>query len=371
MYDYVTELERQGLDNHVVTMCRKNAQTRPFEKVYEIEQDRSRGTRGNLLLRIVRKLGLKKVDERTWPRIRKQLGKVVDQVQPDIIHAHFGGAGVMISPVSQECGIPLVTTFYGRDISAALSEPAWRSRYTKLWTSIGAVTVLSENMKARAESLGCPANKVHVVHLARAIDIALTPDKKRKPVQRLLSVGRLVEKKGFEDAVNAVSQASRNRADLELDIVGEGELRPQLEAAIKLAEVEHRVRLHGAVPETKVIEMMRTADAFILCSKTASNGDEEGTPTVLIEAQALNLPCISTLHSGIPEVIARENHRFLAPQGDVQAIADRIELLTRQSPAELDDIVANGRKHVAQNFDLQREAQKLATLYESLQSESP
>jgi colanic acid/amylovoran biosynthesis glycosyltransferase len=126
------------------------------------------------------------------------------------------------------------------------------------------------------------------------------------------------------------------------------------------------VSLLGARPTAEVLELMTRADAFLLTSKTSRDGDQEGTPTALIEAQSLGLPCISTFHAGIPEVIPADNHFLLAQEGDISAIAQSISRLIKIEPAELARVCETAKAHVFRFHDLERETRKLLGLYSSI-----
>jgi glycosyltransferase involved in cell wall biosynthesis len=108
---------------------------------------------------------------------------------------------------------------------------------------------------------------------------------------------------------------------------------------------------------------MEKADAFVLPSKTASTGDREGTPTVLVEAQASGLPCIATEHAGIPEMIPEANQDLLLPEGDPDALADRLRKLMALSVEELGKIAERGRGKVEADFCLSSEVEKLKNIY--------
>jgi glycosyltransferase involved in cell wall biosynthesis len=108
---------------------------------------------------------------------------------------------------------------------------------------------------------------------------------------------------------------------------------------------------------------MANADAFVLCSKTATNGDQEGTPAVLIEAQSLGLPCVATTHAGIPEMIPPENHRLLAGEGDIAGIAERLRWLICSPKTVVDDITLRGRSFVREKFDLVTQVSNLRSVY--------
>jgi glycosyltransferase involved in cell wall biosynthesis len=211
---------------------------------------------------------------------------------------------------------------------------------------------------------------VHVVHLARDLsNFSYRPPE--GAVSEWISVGRLTEKKGHLDAIRAVQKETERGEPLRLRIVGDGPQRDDLEQYIRANDLEDTVELLGSRPNAEVGRLLRDADAFLLCSKTAASGDREGTPTVLVEAQAVGLPCVSTRHAGIPEMIPEANHQFLAPEGDVDAIAECIRRVRTCSEAERRRVAEAGREMVETSFSLERETQKLQSVYHhALESES-
>jgi colanic acid/amylovoran biosynthesis glycosyltransferase len=369
IYDYVTELERLGTDNHVVCLRRENEDSRPFDKVAVVEAA-GRWNPVKLGFRALASVGIGSTTESSWSIERPRLASVVRRVEPDVIHAHYGPEAVMIAPVARRMGVPLVATFYGYDISRLALEAEWQRRYRRFWPGVSAVTVLSKDMRRRAIHLGCLSHLIHVVHLSRDLDLLPFRQPTRR-VERFISVGRLTEKKGHLDAIDAVGRAIARGIDASLDIVGSGLMRPAIEHRIRDHQLDARIRLHGSIGNSDVLQLMREADALLLCSKTAADGDQEGTPTVIVEAQALGLPCVATAHAGIPEMIPEGHHRFLAPEGDVASLADRIVSLCACSVEELERIAVEGRAMVEREFNLTTECGKLIELYEMSNSNPP
>jgi glycosyltransferase involved in cell wall biosynthesis len=263
--------------------------------------------------------------------------------------------------------VPLVATFYGYDISRLAREAEWQRRYRAVWPGVSAVTVLSNDMRMRVMQLGCPSSLINVVHLSRELEV-LPYRRPTRQVARFISVGRLVEKKGHLDAVDALGRAIGRGIDATLDIVGTGPLRPAIEQRIRDLQLEARIRLHGAMANSEVLQLMSEADALLVCSKTAADGDQEGTPTVIVEAQALGLPCIATAHAGIPEMLPEMHHRFLAPEGDVAALEDRIVSLCACSVEEVERIAVAGREMVEREFNLTTECSRLIEIYRTSSS---
>jgi glycosyltransferase involved in cell wall biosynthesis len=224
-----------------------------------------------------------------------------------------------------------------------------------------ALVAISDVMREQLLELGVSASKVRIVHVGkRASDYVYQLP--RSPVLNWVSVGRLVEKKGHLDCIKAFAIAMRG-TDATLTIIGDGEERETLIDEVAAQKLSQRVRFVGSLPHTEMLQAMREADAFVLCSKTATDGDTEGTPVVLLEAQALGLPCVATRHSGIPEIIAAENHRFIAEEGNVHDIAARMALLSQATQEELASITRCGRHKVEREYDVDNEAGRLLEVY--------
>ena len=363
-YDSIRELERQGVECHVLASERVNPEGRPFPAV-EIEPPPSEWDPRSAALRFLSRIGVGAERAASWPTLRTRLRARLRATDPDIVHAHFGPAAVLIAPITARAGVPLVASFYGYDISRLPRDPFWSERYRRLWSRAAAITVLSADMKARVVGLGCPGDRVHVVRLSR--DLATMPTRPVPgAIRRFLSVGRLTEKKGHLDTIAAFRRLAESGSDLQLRIIGEGEQRPEIEAYLRAHDLDGRIALLGALDNAEVMREMTAADAFILCSRTTAAGDQEGTPTVFVEAQAVGLPCLGTLHAGVPEMIPRENHWLLAPEGDVEQIAERVLALVRRSPEEVARVVEAGRRKVRADFNLALETAKLRGIYEAL-----
>lgn len=366
IYDYVTELERQGVRCHVVAQERENPEARPFERATVVPKPSVFDPR-RLRYRLLELFGRSPWGLSSRRVLRDDLEKALRRIVPDVVHAHFGPRGVLAGPVARRIRRPLVVSFYGFDISMLVREERWRRDYRKLWEEASAVVALSEAMREEVQVLGCPPEKTHVVHLGRDLDaFAYRPP--RGTIERFVSVGRLVEKKGHLDALAAFRKAAADNQRTCLQIVGDGPLRERMATYIATQGLSGRVELLGALPNEQVCEALRAADAFLLCSKTAPDGDREGTPTVLIEAQAVGLPCVSTRHAAIPEMLPAPNHWLLAEEGDVESLADRLRRLMRSSPEKVRQIAEHGRAKVEAEFDLTRETAKLRALYEEVQA---
>ena len=363
IYTWVTELQRQGVDCEVVAHALLNEEQRPFDPVHIVPRPRNMDW-DRLGYKALELLGLTTAETSWYTTIHKRLERVLRQRRPDVLHAHFGDMAWMVAPVASEIGLPLIVTFHGRDISELVKQEEWRRRYRFiLWPSIKFATVLSEEMREAVIRQGCPPEKVRIVRIGRDIEALPVREERSNREFSVVSVGRLTEKKGHADAIEVVARLVSEGVHIRFRIFGDGELRSELEERIAELQVGAYVSLEGAKPNDEVIDALRQTDAFLLCSKTASNGDKEGTPNVIVEAQGMAVPCVSTRHAGIPEMIPRENQWLLAEEGDIDGIASRLAKLERMTPQQRMMYGERGRAKMLQEYDLATECNKFRNLY--------
>lgn len=182
---------------------------------------------------------------------------------------------------------------------------------------------------------------------------------------QLLSVARLVEKKGLYYSISAFNQLAEQYPNIQYDIVGEGELMLPLKELVAFLGLEERVFFHGAKKKDAIIDFYRNADIFVLPSITGSDGNSEGQGLVLQEAQAMQLPVIATLHHGIPEGVKDGVTGYLVPEKDIDALQIKMKLLIEQ-PKVRKTMGKNGREFVLSNFDNTLLGRELEHIYRDL-----
>ena len=266
-----------------------------------------------------------------WGPLVRTLASLRGEGSFDVVHCHYGVTGLRYAVAARLWGAPLVVSFYGYDASRYPRERG-DGVYDPLFAAARRVTSLSTHMDERLRTLGCAPKKIRRVPLpvdaprADEVRIPRLASLARDDI-RLLTVARLVEKKGIDVALRALGSMRDELPGVRYDVIGDGPRRAELEALAGALGIADRVRFAGALSNDRVQQAMREADLFVLPSVTAENGDEEGTPTVLLEAQYARLPVLATRHGGIPEIVADGRSGTLVSEGDPAALADGLRAM--------------------------------------------
>jgi colanic acid/amylovoran biosynthesis glycosyltransferase len=286
----------------------------------------------------------------------------------DVIQCHFGTNGLKGMDLKEIGAIQgkLCTTFHGLDLSGNLQKYGDRL-YDKLFDKGDLFLPISEYWKGLLMELNCDQKKITVHRMG--IDcqkFTFTPRQPHPDGQiRLVTVARLVEKKGIEYGIRAVAKLSQLDGNLEYNIVGDGELRESLECLIEELEVGDTISLLGWKERKEIIKILNSAHIFLAPSVTSHDGDREGIPVVLMEAMAMGLPVISTQHSGIPELVEDGVSGFLVPERDWEALANKIDYLI-QSPDIWVKMGKEGRLQVEKFYNIDRLNDRLMEIYQQL-----
>jgi colanic acid/amylovoran biosynthesis glycosyltransferase len=286
---------------------------------------------------------------------------------PDIIHAHFGTIGLTAAKIRQHHfpDSKLVVTFHGHDASSYIQKHGI-AVYLPLFQNADVLLTSSQFFYNRLLQGGAPAEKLRRYTIP--IDVPDTIHRHTdyiagSPV-RLLSIGRLTAKKGYDVLINAIAQLITKRPDIpvSLDIIGDGEEEKPLRQLIRTHRLENRVSLLGGRPHDDVLAALPQYDIFILASRTPPTGDCEGIPLVLKEAMAMELPVISTMHAGIPELVEHNISGVLVEESNATSLASALEHML-DTPDQWQTMGQAGRIKVLNEFNAIRQHQRLHAIY--------
>jgi colanic acid/amylovoran biosynthesis glycosyltransferase len=286
-----------------------------------------------------------------------------------VLHAHFGPTGVGMLPIKRITGLPLVTTFYGFDMSRLPRSVYWRRTYARLFEEGDLFLIEGAHMREKLLALGCPPEKAHIQRIALHINKYPFRERQRRttaePV-RIIFCGRLEEKKGLLYALDAVRLSYQHFPNLEFRVIGDGTQRPQVEAMLDRYQMRGYTTLLGYQSHQRMIEEMQAADIFLSPSVTAANGDSEGgAPTTLLEAQACGLPIVSSFHADIPHVVVPGENALLAPERDVTMLTEHLCTLLAE-PERWAAMGQRGRAFVEQHHEITSAAARLEERYFAL-----
>jgi glycosyltransferase involved in cell wall biosynthesis len=276
------------------------------------------------------------------------------------VHAHFASAPTTVAlEVSRLLGIPYSFTAHAKDIYTEGVRPNDLSE--KLRNARFAVTVSDYNARHLARLNG----GARVVRVYNGLDLERYQTRRYSPEEPplVLAVGRLIEKKGFDDLVRACALLQREALDFRCRIVGKGPLRAELAALVAELGLEGHVVLSGPIPREQLVAQYRAASVLVAPCVVGSDGNRDGLPTVLVEAMALGVPVVATPVTGIPELVEDGRTGLIVPERDPGALAGAIRrLLTDPWGAAV--LVEAGRRRIERDFDLSTNVAQLRRLLE-------
>jgi glycosyltransferase involved in cell wall biosynthesis len=296
--------------------------------------------------------------------------RLLDAADVRHLHAHFAhGSTTVTWYASRITGVPFSFTGHARDIYTEKLNPG--GLLPRKIRAARFVVTCTEANRSHLGRLGERADVRRVYH-GLSVDFArmLAEGGPAPPTNghfRVLGVGRLVEKKGFDVLVEAIGLLADEGVPLEAVIVGhdaplEPEVRPSLERRIAELGLDGRVRLLPSMTQAELYDEYRRASAFCLPCRVAGSGDRDGIPNVMVEAMACGLPVVGTEVSGIPELVVSGRNGLLVPPDDPTAVAAALTRLYRE-PDLARGLGAEAEATVRERFDGDELVRELAELF--------
>jgi glycosyltransferase involved in cell wall biosynthesis len=278
------------------------------------------------------------------------------------LHAHFLHTPASVARyASLLTGLPWSCSAHARDIWTI---PAWEKR-EKLAACEWTVTCTSINCE-HLRSLAPAPSRVQLLY--HGLDLSRFPLGQGQRPQRdgrpgsdpvvILSIGRAVEKKGYADLLEALA-ALAPTLRWRFVHIGDGPLLPRLKTRARALGLADKITWLGARPHDEVMRRYREADLFVLACRVARDGDRDGLPNVLLEAQSQGLACVTTRLSGIPELIEDGITGLLTPPHDCSALSAALGRLIRD-PQARERLGEAGRRRVAERFSFDAAIERLA-----------
>jgi colanic acid/amylovoran biosynthesis glycosyltransferase len=289
---------------------------------------------------------------------RRAVEHLLDQLRPDIVHAHFGPTGCEMAEIAKAAGVPLVTSLYGVDAAVLPYMAHWREAYRRLFDCGDLFLAEAPEMRRKVIAAGAPPERTVIQPIV--IDLGRYPRWTPGLEPRVLFAGRFIEKKGLLDAIAAFDRAYATQPAARLTIVGDGPDGIDALALVRRLPSAHAIEFVGSQSHAELMRMLAATTVLIHPSVTAVDGDSEGgAPTILLEAQAIGTPIVTTRHADIPHVAPEGPGVRLCDEHDIAALGDAL-IATLAAP------LPSSRAHVEAHHSAPRAIAQLEATYSTL-----
>ena len=281
------------------------------------------------------------------------------------LHAHFATAPTLLAMFASELtGIPYTFTAHARDIYV----DAQRRLLRRQIEQARAVVTVSQYTRQYLKEEICPSSSDKVLCIYNGLDLADFEFRWPRPVDPgpavILSVARLIPKKGLEDLIKAAAILKQLRRAFRVEIIGNGPLRNELENRVKQLGLGDCVEFKGQQPQESVSSAYQRASIFALPCVVSEDGDRDGIPTVVLEAMASGVPVVSTPVSGIPELIESSRDGMLVPPNSPLLLAEALDRLLADSQLR-DHLAQAARAKIESRFLVERSSSQLLNLFQN------
>lgn len=354
----------------VFTTKTQNLDLFPFSPIYEFTDVNKLYQSKNLIGKVYRFLIRNVTGKYIYLNMvqRSQRLVIIQNKDLKLIHAHFGPCGLEMLPLARRLDIPLVTTIHGYDASLLLKNRIYKANLVDLST-YSKIICISKTMATKLKTIGVRSSSIFVHYIGAPVDdfyyVKRLPLKEKVRLKKrleFLQVSNFVEKKGHRYSIEAFCKFLESYPNSRLTFVGDGPLRKGIEAHCNQLGIQDKVRFMGYLSKNDVIPLMHQSDIFLHHSITSRQGDEEGIPTVIMEAMATGLVVVSTFHAGIPELIDDEINGFLVPERDVHEYVRKLLHLLNVNG----EIGFRASEKIKSSFSLENQNEKLIDVYNGI-----
>ena len=278
------------------------------------------------------------------------------------LHAHFAHSPTSVTMFSSMLsGLPFSFSAHAKDIYTSHPE-----QLREKLSLASFVTTCTRHNADYLKALTSRPDRVHCNY--HGIDLGLFSSDSQRfnplPPYTLLSVARIIEKKGLPTVYHALRRLADRGVDFVHNLIGDGEQRDRILALIADLNLEKRCRWLGTLSHDQVLEQFRASDCFVLGCEIADNGDRDGIPNVLVESLAMGVPAVSTRVSAIPEILIDGDTGLTVEEKDPEALADAVQRILTDAGLRR-RIIENGSGFVAEHFDNRRLIADLARQFVS------
>lgn len=361
---------------HSVTIfCNKNKNQNLFSNPHLFEDIKELDfSKISLLPKLLDRLNLIWVHKKDQQNKKFQLhlkqGKAIQKLipalkeyKPDIAFIDFGVVAVQVQIALEKLNIPFVVHFHALDITKALHNSSYRDALPTLFERASQIIVPSEHIKRLLVLEGADPRKINLVRLGINLEglLPLSWEERRKSQPSIAFLGRLIPKKNPIALIEAFNLVKQRIPSAQLTMIGAGPEMARLKRRIQSLKLENSVQLCGSLPHKEALSIVNKHWLLAQHSVISLDGNQEGFPVALAEGAALELPIVSTYHSGIPEQVIDGKTGFLVREFDYETMAERmIKLL---SSADLAEAMGKaGRENITKICNTEKRVNEILSL---------
>lgn len=356
IYNEVTELSKHA-QVKLLTFERANELKFPFDDV-EILQPSHNSVRKKLLHSFQTRDFLFSYKD---AKLEKQISKIIKEFQPDVIHTHFGHESWWFLANLKSTNIPIFISFHGFDASHKLHSARYLTTLKHFMNQFSLNVIFASNFMAnQVEKKIGSVTKKYVLHYGTNINLFQRESYEypKSPI-KFLQISSFAEKKGHLFTIQAFYTFLKSNPLLTctLTLAGEGQTKGDTKQLVKQLGISENVIFPGLVNMDEAKNLMEESHVFVHHSITSSIGDQEGIPNAIMEAMAMELPVISTFHSGIPELVEDEINGYLVQEKAIIPYSIAMEKAIKMGYLKIN------RVKVATDFEKSTHSTKLIEFY--------
>ena len=284
----------------------------------------------------------------------------------DIVHVQWpipNGLGALF--LKKIYGIPYINTIHGEEVYLS---KRYHTIFALKWIVNNAKKTITNSSATRDSCLEAGLDEYNIQIIPFGVDTDFfKPLKlpKNEDMFQILSVGYLIERKGFEYLIRAMKEVLKKHKNARLKIVGSGPLENKLKNMIIKLELQNEVEIIKNVSDEELLRLYNSSDLFVLPSITDSQGNTEGLGVVLLEAMASGLPVIGSNVGGTKDIIVDNETGLLFQEKNSQEIVDKI-IFTIENKSKMNKLAENGLNFVEENFNWEIVAESYQDCYKSV-----
>ena len=288
------------------------------------------------------------------------LNQTIKDFKPDVIHCQFGPQALKLIDNLKNIQVPIVIQFRGYDASSLLRKKAYVKRLQEVLNRNDYYSIfVADSLRRNLSHYNINVKNSMILHSGIDLTKFIVEKDKVHDTFTFLQVSSLGEKKGHEYTLKAFAKflSKQPSKNFKLILTGDGERKAPLVDIVNKLNIQEYVEFVGFVTPIEAKELMQNADVFVHHSVTAENGDQEGIPNALMEAMAMELPVISTYHSGIPELVTDGINGYLVEERDIATYALRMADIVGWGKLKIN------REVIAEEFEIGKHIEKLEAFY--------